>query len=226
MADFGCFSYARDDLALPAPNASMRDLSAETLTASTSCSSGRGNHAAADYFRDRHRFQRLRAGPQGCFTARPRNRAQYSPRARCRGAAHDRRAPGRGAHQCTAQRRLRKFSSYRFGLSRPIWQGWRRAGGRPRRSPVVLLGHAGHRKPPAAQQPRDRGEGLRDQESALLKSVRRRGEETTDRDRRGAGASRRRSPLRHFLQPPDRDFSGPDRKAAPKRRLDDFDLRW
>src|ERR1035437_9499105 len=199
----------------PAPNASMRNPRAETLTASTPCSSGRGNHTAADDLCGWHRFLQLRAGPQGCFTARPRNSAQYSPRARCRGAAHDRRAPGRGAYQCAAQRRLRKFSSHRFGLSRPIWQGWRGAGGRPRRSPVVLLGHDGHRKAPAAQQSRDRGEGLRDQESALLKSVRRRGEEATDRDRRGAGASRRRSPLRHFLQPPIEIFQALIEKQRP-----------
>ena len=50
-------------------------------------------------------------------------------------------------------------------------------------------------------------------------------QEAADRDRRGAGASRRRGGLRHFLQPADRDFPGHHRKAAPERGLDDLDLR-
>ena len=124
-----------------------------------------------------------------------------------------------------AQRRLREFSPHRFGLSRSIWQGRRRAGGGPRRPPVVLLGHAGHREPAAAQQPRNRGKGVRDQEPAIFEPVRRRGEEAADRDGRSAGASRRRGALRRFLQPADRDFPVHHRKAAPEQGLDDLDLR-
>ena len=67
------------------------------------------------------------------------------------------------------------FRSIASGFPRSIWQGGRRAGGGPRRPPVVLLGHNGQRQPAFAQQPRNRGKGVCDQEPALLKSVRRRG---------------------------------------------------
>ena len=203
----------------------MREPRAETLPASAPCSSGRGNHAAADRFRGRAGVQRLRAGPQGRFPARSGDRAQHPPGARRRDAAHDRRAAGAGAHQHAAQRRLREFSPHRFGFSRSIWQGRRRAGGGPRRPPVVLLGRGGQREPSAAQQPGHRRQGVCEQNAAILEPVRRRGETTADRDGRGAGASRRRGPLRHFLQPADRDFPVPDRKAAPEPGLDDLDLR-
>ena len=92
-----------------------------------------------------------------------RNRAQHPPRARRRDAAHDRRAAGAGADQRAAQRRFRRLPPHRAGLPRPIWRRRRRAGGRPRRPPAVLLGHAGHREPAAAQQPRHRRKGVCDQ---------------------------------------------------------------
>ena len=60
---------------------------------------------------------------------------------------------------------------------------------------------------------------------AIFQPVHRRGEEAADRHRRGAGHSRRRSDLRHLLQPADRDFPGHHRKAAPEPGLDDLDLR-
>jgi hypothetical protein len=52
---------------------------------------------------------------------------------------------------------------------------------------VVFLGHDRHRKPAVAQQPRNRGAGVCDQSSAIFKSLRRRGEETADRDGGSAG---------------------------------------
>ena len=58
-----------------------------------------------------------------------------------------------------------EFPPHRRGLSRAIWQGRRRAGGRPRGPPAVFLGHGGYRQPAAAQQPRHRREGVRDQDA-------------------------------------------------------------
>src|SRR5207249_11853139 len=57
LAKFGCFSYASADWRRPGACV------AETFIASASRPSGRGNHAAADYFRGRHRLQQLQAGP-------------------------------------------------------------------------------------------------------------------------------------------------------------------
>src|SRR6478609_842389 len=54
------------------------------------------------------------------------------------------------------------------------------------------------------QQPRDRGESVRDKKPAVLKSVLRRGEKADDHDRRGSGASRWRGAPCYFLQSADR----------------------
>ena len=80
-------------------------------------------------------------------------------------------------------------------------------------------------QPSPAQQPRNRGEGVRNQAAAIFQSVPRRDEQATDRDGRGSGAARRRGHLRHFVQPSDRDLPVHPRQAAPQRRLDDLDLR-
>ena len=64
----------------------------------------------------------------------------------------------------------------------------------------------------------DRGKGVRDQATAILEPVHRRGQEAADRDRRGAGASRRRGHLRHFIQPADRDFPDPSSRSSVRTR--------
>ncbi len=51
---------------LPAARRRSGERVVKTFTASTSRTFGRGNHAAADHFRGRHRFQQLRAGPPRC----------------------------------------------------------------------------------------------------------------------------------------------------------------
>src|SRR5687768_8361130 len=57
LAKFGGFSYASADWRRPGACV------AETFIASASRPAGRGNHAAADHFRGRHRLQQLQAGP-------------------------------------------------------------------------------------------------------------------------------------------------------------------
>ena len=169
--------------------------------------------------------QQLQAGSAERDPARAGNRAQHPPRARCRDAAHDRRAAGAVADQFAARRRFRRFPPDRAGLPRPIRRRRRHSGGRPRRPAGVFLGHDGYDEPAATQQPRHRRQGLRRKEARLLQPVHRRGEEASDRDRRSAGHSRRRGDLRHLLQPADRNFSGHDRAAAAEQGLDDLDLR-
>ena len=127
-----------------APNASSRDPRAKTLPASASRPSGRGNHAAADYFRGRHRLQQLRAGPQGRDAARARNRAQHPPRARRRDAAHDRRTPGAVADQCAAQTAISTVSAaspraFSINMARTAscwWPTARAASCSPRSRPI------------------------------------------------------------------------------------------
>ena len=195
-----------------------RDPRAKTLTASASRPAGRGNHAAADRLRGWSRLLQLRTGPQGRDAARARNRAQHPPRARRRDAADDRRAAGDVADQRAAGPRFRQLPPHRHGLSRAVWQGRRRAGGRPRRPSAVLLGHGGHREPSAAQQSRHRREGVRNQKPAILQPVHRRREEAADRDRRGAGASRRRGHQSSSRSARRSRFSRPSSKSSARAR--------
>ena len=161
-----------------------RGLRAETDIASPSRAAGRGNDVAADHFRGRHRLPQLSTGSPGRHAARARDGAQHPPAARCGDAAHDRRPAGAGADQLAAQRRFRQFPPHRIRLPRPVRQGRRGAGGRPRRTPGVLLADAGHREPAAAQQSRDPREGVRDAAAAILQPVLRRGETAADHHRR------------------------------------------
>ena len=117
------------------------------------------------------------------------------------------------------------FRPHRARLSRPVWQGRRDPGRRPRRTPAVLLGHGGHREPAGAQQPRHRREGVRDQTAAIFRPVHRGGEETTDPHRRGAGDPRRQGDLRDLLQSADRHVPEHRGEATPGRRLDHLDFR-
>ena len=198
---------------------------AETLIASASRPSGRGNHAAADHFRGRHHVQQLQAGSSGRDPKGARNRAQRSPRARCGDAADHRRAPGAVADQRPARPGFRGIPPHQPGLPRPVRRRRRRTGGGPRRPPGVLLARTGHGKPATAQQPRHRRQGVRGKEAGLFQPVPRVGQETADRDGRSSRYPGRPGTLRHLLQPADRNFSGHDRAAAAEQGLDDLDLR-
>ena len=186
LANFRRFSYA------PGNCAPIRDLSAKTFSPRASRPSGGGDYAAADHFRGRHRFQQLRTGSQGRHPTGAGNRAQHPSRARRGNAAHDRRAPGPGADQRAARSRFRGIPPHVPRLPRPIWRGWRGAGGRPRRPPIVFLGLPRHRKPATAQQSRDSRQGLRGKEAGLLQPFRWRGQKADDRDGRGPRRSRGR----------------------------------
>ena len=93
----GRFSYARNELAQFAPVIFCRYFVPKAFPAGSARPPGRGNHAAADHLRGRHRLSQLPAGPQGRDRARAANRAQHPPDAGRRDAAHDRRAAGAGA---------------------------------------------------------------------------------------------------------------------------------